>query len=333
MMEPAADSPSAAPAMNGRPFGSRFTDKLLENLYDGVYFVDRDRRILYWNKGAERISGYTSSEVVGSLCHANILDHVNEEGCHFCHAGCPLVEAVTRCKSSAARVILKHRDGRRIPVDVFVMPAIDDQGRVLGGVEIFRDASSTVALETTLKEMRTLAARDPLTGIANRRHLDEMLLLQHEVFRRTGQPFSVIMADVDHFKRINDGYGHPVGDRALIAFSRELEALCRPHDIVGRYGGEEFLVILRETRLTDALVVADRMRRAVQRESPPAMGSERMTASFGVAEARQSGTAEELIRDADAALYAAKASGRDCVRFTQREHCTVDPGQYLEFGA
>jgi diguanylate cyclase (GGDEF)-like protein len=179
-----------------------------------------------------------------------------------------------------------------------------------------------VALETTLKEMRTLAARDPLTGIANRRHLDEMLLLQHEIFRRTGQPFSVIMADVDHFKRINDTYGHPVGDRALIAFSRELEALCRPHDVVGRYGGEEFLVILRETRLTDALVVADRMRRAVHRASPPAMRSERMTASFGVAEARQAGTPEELIRDADAALYSAKASGRDCVRSTLREHDT-----------
>jgi len=315
-------TPDPAPgalATDERPFGSHFTDKLLENLYDGVYFVDCDRRILYWNKGAERISGYSESEVVGNFCHANILDHVNEEGHHFCHSGCPLVEAVARGTSTVTRVLLKHRDGRRIPVDISVMPAIDAQGRVLGGVEIFRDASSAVALETTLNEMRELAERDPLTGVANRRHLDKMLLLQHEVLRRTGQPFSVIMADIDHFKRINDTFGHQVGDQALIRFAHELEELCRPNDIVGRFGGEEFLVILRDTRLTDALVVADRMRRAIHRASPNEMAPERMTASFGVAAADQKETTQDLTHDVDAALYRAKTSGRNCVRFAARE--------------
>jgi len=211
-----SDPASGALAIDERPFGSHFTDKLLENLYDGVYFVDRDRRILYWNKGAERISGYHESQVVGHFCHANFLDHVNEEGHHFCQSGCPLVEAVARGKSTVTRVLLKHQDGRRIPVDISVMPAIDEQGRVLGGVEIFRDASSAVALETTLNEMRELAERDPLTGVANRRHLDQTLLLQHEVLRRTGQPFSVIMADIDHFKLINYTFGHQVVDQALI---------------------------------------------------------------------------------------------------------------------
>ena len=269
MTDSAPDPASDAGAKDDRPFGPHFTEKLLENLYDGVYFVDRDRRILYWNKGAERISGYSASQVVGSFCHANILDHVNEEGHHFCHSGCPLAEAVAHGTSTAIRVLLKHRDGRRIPVDVSVMPAIDDQGRVLGGVEIFRDASPSVALETTLNEMRELAERDPLTRVANRRQLDQALLLQHEVLRRTGQPFSLIMADIDHFKRINDTFGHQVGDQALIAFAQELVGLCRPHDIVGRFGGEEFLVILRGTRLPDAIVVADRMR-------SPSIGRRRM---------------------------------------------------------
>jgi diguanylate cyclase (GGDEF)-like protein/PAS domain S-box-containing protein len=322
-----AQPTSEAPPSEDIPFGSRFTDKLLENLYDGVYFVDRERRILYWNKGAERISGFAAGEVVGQFCHANILDHVNEDGRHFCHDGCPLTEAVTRGKSSVTRVVLKHRDGRRIPVDVSVMPAIDDDGQVLGGVEIFRDASSVVALETTLREMRDLAERDSLTGLANRRHLDEMLRLQHEVFRRTGQPFSVIMADVDHFKRINDTCGHQAGDQALIAFAHELETTCRPHDIVGRYGGEEFLVILRETMLADALVVADRMRQATPRASLAAMAPQEMTASFGVAEADQFETADDLTRRADSALYQAKESGRDCVRHAPRERSSLDDGQ------
>jgi diguanylate cyclase (GGDEF)-like protein/PAS domain S-box-containing protein len=315
MVETDFDSESSTFAIDERPFGFHFTDKLLENLYDGVYFVDRDRRILYWNKGAERISGYTAGEVVGKYCHANMLDHLNEEGCHLCHSGCPLVDAVSRGTSTVARVLLKHRDGRRIPVDIHVMPAIDDRGQVLGGVEIFRDASTAVALETTLKEMRKLAERDSLTGVANRRHLDEMLRLEHEVFRRTGQPFSVIMADIDHFKRINDRFGHQDGDKALIAFAHELEKLSRAHDLVGRFGGEEFLVILRETRLSEAIVIADLMRRAAPKASPIQMPCQRLTASFGVAEADQTGTLEGLMRHVDRALYAAKASGRNCVRF------------------
>jgi len=133
------------------------------------------------------------------------------------------------------------------------------------------------------------------------------------------------MADIDHFKRINDTFGHQVGDQALIKFAHELEGLCRPRDIVGRFGGEEFLVILRESRLADAMVVADRMRRAVHRASPDEMAPERMTASFGVAEADQTGTTQDLTHDVDAALYRAKASGRNCVRFAARQPFIIDP--------
>jgi diguanylate cyclase (GGDEF)-like protein/PAS domain S-box-containing protein len=309
-----------------RPFGSQFTDKLLENLYDGVYFVDLERRILYWNKGAQRISGYTASEMIGKHCHANMLDHVNEQGQHFCHAGCPLVEAVARGKHTVARVLLKHKDGRRVPVDISVMPAIDDQGQVLGGVEVFRDATAAVALETTLNEMRELAERDPLTGLANRRHLDEVLRLHQEVCRRTGQPFSVVMADIDHFKQINDTFGHQVGDQALVAFAHELEVLCRPHDVVGRFGGEEFVVILRETRLADAMVVADRMCGSAHRATPGEMAPQRLTASFGVAEAKQTGSTQELMRQADEALYEAKARGRNCVRVARRPTAVILDG-------
>jgi diguanylate cyclase (GGDEF)-like protein/PAS domain S-box-containing protein len=326
MAETVLEPESSSQAIHERPFGSHFLDKLLENLYDGVFFVDRDRRILYWNKGAERISGYPASEVVGNYCHANILDHVNEEGCRLCYSGCPLVEAVSRAASTVKRDILKHRDGRRIPVDIHVMPAIDDQGHVLGGVEILRDASGAEALEATLVQMCELAARDSLTGLANRRHLDDMLRLEHEAVRRTGRPFSVIMADIDHFKRINDTFGHQVGDQALVAFAHELERLCRSRDLVGRFGGDEFLVILPGTRLTDAIIIADRMRRAAHRASPIQMAAQKMTVSLGVAEADESGTPDGLTREVDAALYEAKASGRNCVRFAARGSCTTSHG-------
>jgi diguanylate cyclase (GGDEF)-like protein/PAS domain S-box-containing protein len=295
------------------PFGARFVEKLLENLYDGVYFVDCDRRILYWNKGAERISGYSADEVIGRHCHENLLDHVDGTGYHLCESDCPLLESVCCHRPMAARVFLRHRDGRRIPVDVHTMPAIDEQGRVMGGVEIFRDASPAVALEATLEEMRGLAEQDPLTGLANRRHLDLFLAVQQEVVRRTGAPFSIIIADLDHFKDINDTWGHQVGDKALVAFGQVLRRHCRTGDVPGRFGGEEFLIILPGSRLAQARVIAERIRAAAPAASPPELNGRKITSSFGVAEATQDRSVEELIRDADAALYAAKTGGRDRV--------------------
>jgi diguanylate cyclase (GGDEF)-like protein/PAS domain S-box-containing protein len=295
------------------PFGARFVEKLLENLYDGVYFVDCDRRILYWNKGAERISGYSADAVIGRYCHDNLLDHSDGTGYHLCQNDCPLVESMCRRRPMAARVFLRHRDGRRIPVDVHTMPAIDEQGRMMGGVQIFRDASPAVALEATLEEMRGLAEQDPLTGLANRRHLDLFLGLQQELVRRIGAPFSIIMADLDHFKDINDNWGHQAGDKALVAFSQLLRRHCRGGDVPGRWGGDEFLIILPGSRLAQASAVAERMRAAAPSASPPDLDGRKVTASFGVAEAGQDRSVEELIRDADAALYAAKAGGRDRV--------------------
>ncbi|MFO0958863.1 MAG: sensor domain-containing diguanylate cyclase [Isosphaeraceae bacterium] len=312
-----ADSPPAPPAApsppDGLPLGPGFFETLFDNLYDGIYFVDRGRRILHWNKSAERISGYSKGEVVGRSCHHRVLDHADAEGRSLCLGQCPLAQSMRTGLPESARVYMRHKDGRRIAVDVHIVPIRDSQDQVVGGVEVFRDASSMVALESAYSKMQELSERDPLTGAANRRYLDAILAQQFELLRRAGIPFAVVMADLDHFKRVNDTWGHPAGDRALIGFVRALEQSCRPTDVVGRYGGEEFLAILPNTQLEQARTIAERMRLAAAEVATPEIGGHRVTSSFGAAEAGPDETFDALLRRADTALYDAKRLGRNRV--------------------
>ncbi|HEX5277755.1 MAG TPA: GGDEF domain-containing protein, partial [Fluviicoccus sp.] len=165
--------------------------------------------------------------------------------------------------------------------------------------------------------VRTLSLTDPLTGIANRRHVLD--LLEKEVARtvRHGPPLAVAVLDLDHFKRINDTWGHPAGDAVLQAAARELCACVRRNDTVGRFGGEEFMLLLPDTPLDGAKALAERCRARLEALDIRAENGERIpvTGSFGLVSNEQdlSADAEMLVKAADAALYRAKAGGRNRV--------------------
>lgn len=302
------------------PFNEAFFRRLFDNLYDGVYFVDNNRRILFWNRGAERLSGYTAEDVLGSYCYDDFLGHVDENGCSLCRSSCPLLYSIKHGLPTARRVFLHHKDGRRIAVDVHVMPVQNDKGEIIGGVEIFRDASSVIALETAYKGLRELVEKDPLTGVANRRHLDQIVDAQLDLLNRTGIPFSIVLVDIDNFKEINDSCGHSVGDKALIAFAQSLQSASRRTDLVGRWGGDEFLIVLPELELKDALRVAERQRAAVINVTPAEMQERRLAGSFGVAEGVLGDSPMMLLDRVDAALYRAKSEGRNRVAGAQTPH-------------
>ncbi|MDQ2102493.1 diguanylate cyclase [Azospirillum isscasi] len=168
------------------------------------------------------------------------------------------------------------------------------------------------------RQLIAQAQTDPLTGIANRRAFLERAGEETRRASRFGLPLSLLIADIDHFKRINDSRGHAAGDEALRRFVQTLNSALRPGDLIGRYGGEEFVVLLPNTTLTDATAVAERLRQRVAAQDIGADGgSFRMTASFGVAavepELGDSGGIDAALRIADAALYRAKAEGRNRV--------------------
>ncbi|NMC49718.1 MAG: sensor domain-containing diguanylate cyclase [Desulfovibrio sp.] len=171
------------------------------------------------------------------------------------------------------------------------------------------EAHAQLALKN--KELSLLSVTDPLTGLCNRLRLDEVLDDEAARMERHGRFFSVIIADIDHFKRINDEHGHAVGDAALREAAGVLAASVRVTDTVGRFGGEEFLVVCPETDLAGAGRLAETLRRRIGERTYP--GGGRLTMSFGAAQARPGEGPARLVGRADAALYRAKAQGRDRV--------------------
>ena len=172
-------------------------------------------------------------------------------------------------------------------------------------------------LRSNLLQAEEVVLRDPLTGVGNRRCFDISIEKAIAESRETGAHLSLVMCDIDHFKRVNDAFGHQVGDEIIKMFSRVIEASVRDGDTVIRYGGEEFAVILPKAGQEAAKSIAERIRRQFEskkltlRDTNQKIGQ--MTASFGVAEYRSGDDAELLVQRADAKLYDAKSGGRNRV--------------------
>lgn len=167
-------------------------------------------------------------------------------------------------------------------------------------------------LETANETITRLMNTDPLTGLTNRRQLSERMDVELSKARRHGHPLSALMMDIDHFKSINDTYGHGAGDAVLVGVASILKQTCRKEDIVARYGGEEFVVLLPDSPVTAALDCAERIRKAIEGSVFPEI-DRKVTASLGATLFAPTDTEESFIQRADAALYEAKASGRNRV--------------------
>jgi diguanylate cyclase (GGDEF)-like protein/PAS domain S-box-containing protein len=167
----------------------------------------------------------------------------------------------------------------------------------------------------THENLRELATHDPLTGVFNRRHVEEVLRQELDRAARHERPLAVAMLDADHFKNINDTYGHQTGDEVLRAISGRCQRTLRTNDVLGRYGGEEFVIVFPETNLAEAGAVAERLRAAVA-ESPIKVGDNALavTVSIGLAAFAPGQDADKLFQRADSALYTAKQDGRNLVR-------------------
>lgn len=173
-------------------------------------------------------------------------------------------------------------------------------------------------LEEANRKIFDLAFLDPLTGIANRRCLDTTLAREAERVSRLGLPLTVIMVDVDHFKKVNDSFGHAMGDRVLQAVAAALAGLLRPYDMVSRFGGEEFLIMMPGTCLKDGMVAAERFRVALSTLAIDGL-CQRITASFGVATLLRGQPLEALVERADMAMYRAKDKGRNRVESAEED--------------
>ena len=290
-------------------------ETIIENLYDGLYFVDRERTIVYWNKAAEKISGFSAAEVVGKSCAHNILTHVDSDGNNLCLGMCPLAEVISDGKPREAEVYMHHKDGHRIPVSIRVTPLTDGKGNIIGGIELFSDISNQSANELRIKELEKLTLLDHLTQLANRYYIEREVQVRLEEKKRLRVPFGVLFIDIDHFKTINDLHGHVVGDKVLKFIAKTFNSSARPYDLYGRWGGEEFIAVIRNVNRKELEHLGNRLRLLI--ESSYIVHENKklnVTISVGGTLVEENDTVDGLIKRADRLMYECKQAGRNCFR-------------------
>ncbi len=277
---------------------------VLETMLDGLLIADGNGVVRVFNPACERLFGYAAGEVVGQNVkmlvpepHRDLHDGYIKR---FRKEGEPAILGRQRELTGA------RKDGSTFPLGLTLGQAIvDDEAYYIA---VVHDLTQEVRL-------RRDAAIDVLTGVSNRRNF--IARGRDEIGRaaRYGRPCSVLMLDIDHFKQVNDTYGHAAGDEALRQFASACQAMLRDSDVIARIGGEEFAVILPETDAAGAKILAERLREGVSRiRVPVGDGGFGFTVSIGIANrAGDEDGIDEVLARADRALYQAKQEGRDRV--------------------
>ena len=281
---------------------SQLLAQALDATQDAVMIANAQGEIEFVNHGFELITGYSRVEALGQ--NPAMLKSGEHTEAFFGR----LWAAIQSGQTFRAVFINRHKQGHLIHCEETVSPIRDAGGAVTHFVSVIRDQTARAHTEQTLREQAT---RDPLTDLLNRRAGEWQLERAFLAAREGQKPFCLIMADVDHFKAINDTWGHPAGDQVLQRVAAVLRTGVRATDSVVRWGGEEFLLVLPYCEQAAALLQAERLRERVADAEQGEMG--RVTVSMGVAELQRGETLANLIERVDQALYQAKHAGRNQV--------------------
>lgn len=293
-------------------------DGLYENLItlvsEGICVVDRDGRIAFWNLAAESITGHKAKDVIGRHYAEGILGRCQSEGLVLSRADSPMVGTPDGDLDGESDTFLLHRDGHSVSVNLRSRVVLDESGEAVGRAELFRPKYVLKTIHDELRTARELARRDALTGLGNRRLLEEKLAKLGGRRCEEDASTAILFLDIDRFKAVNDTYGHQTGDLAILGVARTLSAVLRSFDTIGRWGGEEFVIIAPGFEIRDARVVAERLREMVNavRIVVPA-GLLRLTVSVGATVIGAAESGAEALQRADRLMYQSKEQGRNRV--------------------
>ncbi len=290
--------------------------RLLWALGEGVYGVDTEGACSFINPAASAMLGFSESEVLGKNQHT-LFHYEHERGDHYPESECPITLTLQDGETRHQEDWFWRKDGSGFPVSLTSTAIVEDSGRQ-GAVVVFQDISARRQLE---KRLRKVASTDALTHLANRRLFMGQLRRELSRIERSGDSAVLMMADLDHFKSVNDRYGHAVGDAVLRYFASLAKKSLRAADVVGRLGGEEFGMLLPVTDAFEAMSLAERLR-ALLEKHPMKMGQGEipLTVSLGVTELDQEDESpEQVLERADNALYQAKKNGRNRVELSLRQ--------------
>lgn len=266
--------------------------------YVPIVDTDMEGNITRINHAMSHLSGYRLTEVTGKP--SSIFQHNSTEPKDFVE----MWQAIKSGQSWNGELHNQHRNGESFWLQSYISPRFDKTGKKIGYIAVSSDI-------TDKKRLENISSKDVLTGLYNRSQLNRVLDAEFKRSERYMTPFSILIIDIDHFKSVNDNYGHLVGDKVLCEVSNLLRYNVRQTDCVGRWGGEEFMVICPQTELNEGVVVAEKLRKSIEHFHFEGINS--ITISIGVAVFESFQTLEQIIETADNNLYSAKAAGRNRV--------------------
>ncbi len=281
---------------------------LAHNAWDVVWTMGLDGSITYVSPAVQRMRGFTPEEAMRqTLEEIHPPETAARVGAYFAELFDAIAQG-TEVPVYRAEHEYYRKDGSIMTGELQVIPHVDINGNVVEILGVTRDISERKRFEA---ELTRLAVTDPLTGLWNRRHTSELLEADLDQAERHGQSLTLLMVDIDRFKSINDTHGHQTGDRVLIEVASRLLENIRSTDILGRWGGEEFMILLRYCSLQDAIAIAEKLRSRIADAPIGQLGG--VSVSIGAAALQPGEDLESWIARADSALYQAKRSGRNTV--------------------
>ncbi|HUI89839.1 MAG TPA: diguanylate cyclase [Anaerolineales bacterium] len=291
-----------------------FYKSLAENAFDGMMQVDAEGYIVAWNRGAERLFGFAANDVIGTMYQERAVKQLAENGDRVAPSRLQLLLTLKDGQPREDHVYIQHHEGYRVSVLIRAIPILNNKNKIIGAMQIFNDSKSLIAAREERKRVEQTIFFDDLTGIGNRKHIENRIKFALDDYKASKTEFCVLFIDIDHFKRLNDSYGHLAGDKVLRFIANTLRHNLRATDSCGRWGGEEFLALILDINLEGVKVVAEKIRRLVEQakiqDGDKNLG---VTISIGASVSRPEDTVESLIQRTDELMYKSKQNGRNRV--------------------
>jgi diguanylate cyclase (GGDEF)-like protein/PAS domain S-box-containing protein len=291
---------------------------IMESLQTGVYFVDRDQRILFWNDGAEKITGYHRHEVVGGFCRDTLLAKNAGDKNVLADAADTIVSVLRDGRPTIAEVSLRHKDGYRIYVRLRGVAIRNSHGTIIGAAESFDESLSASEWDRRQNKLAGYGFLDAVTGVLNEDYTLSHLRESIATFAQHPLPFSIICIELDAIDRLRSTYGQAIVPPALRVVAQTIENSLRPTDLLGRLGENRFLAILAECGASEVEKTAERLRKTVSMSGVEWWGdTHAVTASFGGTTIRAGDTMESLLSRAEKAISQSVASNGNSVSLVQ----------------
>lgn len=282
---------------------------LLNDLYEGVYIIDNHRKIIFWNKSAEEITGYKADEVLGKSCRDNILRHVDKNGNELCLNACPMVSVMRNKVAISDEVYLHHKSGYRLLVKVKGIPITGNGDDSKGVIELF---TPVILNSDNDNDLLNLALKDSLTRVYNRKGFDFLYPIRQREMTLLKLHTGILFFDIDDFKKINDTYGHEAGDKVLYAVAQIFIKSLRHEDIIVRWGGEEFVLVIFIKDLENINIIGNKLIKLVESTFIEYNDNViKFTLSGGGTFLKEKDNIIQAIRRVDELMYRAKREGKN----------------------